>query len=81
MQTTACSSRPICSQPDERALVFGPPRQWSDAAMLIDEIGLANLEEVLDLLEEAKGHTQFIGLGGHTWVWAGVTECERFQRG
>lgn len=39
-------------------LAAGRDRDLPDAAMLIDEIGFANVEEVLDLIEEAWGHTQ-----------------------
>lgn len=39
-------------------LAAGRDRDLPDAAMLIDEIGFADAEEVLDLIEEAWGHTQ-----------------------
>ncbi|MDE0604812.1 MAG: DUF6036 family nucleotidyltransferase [bacterium] len=39
-------------------LAAGRDRDLPDAAMLMDEIGFANAEEVLDLIEEAWGHTQ-----------------------
>ena len=39
-------------------LAAGRDRDLPDAAMLIDEIGFADAEEVLDLIEEAWGHLQ-----------------------
>ena len=39
-------------------LAAGRDRDLPDAAMLIDEIGFDDPEEVLDLMEEAWGHTQ-----------------------
>lgn len=39
-------------------LAAGRDRDLPDAAMLIDEIGFADAEDVLDLIEEAWGHTQ-----------------------
>ena len=39
-------------------LAAGRDRDLPDAAMLIGEIGFTDVEEVLDLIEEAWGHTQ-----------------------
>lgn len=39
-------------------LAAGRDRDLPDAAMLIDEIGFSDAEDVLDLIEEAWGHTQ-----------------------
>ena len=33
----------------------GPASEFFDAAMLIDEIGFADADELLDVIEEARG--------------------------